>query len=267
MSEIKNWEQIDADMQRGYSYAGANEYDSVAACNEWGKVWSAVVSVMQSNNYKYIDDFDDVFSGMQCIFNWASDYEMELGNAVHEDVSFAKTRIDFCTEYLKYVPDRDELNSLNMRRAIAESYFRMGMEDVGEKEFIRLTSENPTWGWGWIGWADEYSDFSKNRNPGKVIEILSKALKIDGVDEKPEIKSRLRETYEKCGMHKEASSIVIEDRDFGIPLSEIGNFARSAKLTMEEILREPVRKVKIGRNEQCPCGSGKKYKRCCGRNY
>jgi uncharacterized protein len=22
---------------------------------------------------------------------------------------------------------------------------------------------------------------------------------------------------------------------------------------------------KIGRNEPCPCGSGKKYKRCCGR--
>ena len=23
---------------------------------------------------------------------------------------------------------------------------------------------------------------------------------------------------------------------------------------------------KIGRNEPCPCGSGKKYKRCCGVN-
>jgi len=22
--------------------------------------------------------------------------------------------------------------------------------------------------------------------------------------------------------------------------------------------------AKVGRNEQCPCGSGKKYKRCCG---
>ena len=24
--------------------------------------------------------------------------------------------------------------------------------------------------------------------------------------------------------------------------------------------------VKIGRNDPCPCGSGKKYKNCCGRN-
>jgi preprotein translocase subunit SecA len=24
--------------------------------------------------------------------------------------------------------------------------------------------------------------------------------------------------------------------------------------------------VKVGRNDPCPCGSGKKYKKCCGRN-
>ncbi len=26
-----------------------------------------------------------------------------------------------------------------------------------------------------------------------------------------------------------------------------------------------VRIMKIGRNDLCPCGSGKKYKKCCGR--
>ena len=25
-------------------------------------------------------------------------------------------------------------------------------------------------------------------------------------------------------------------------------------------------KTKIGRNDPCPCGSGKKYKKCCGKN-
>ena len=24
---------------------------------------------------------------------------------------------------------------------------------------------------------------------------------------------------------------------------------------------------KIGRNDPCPCGSGKKYKNCCGKNW
>ena len=28
--------------------------------------------------------------------------------------------------------------------------------------------------------------------------------------------------------------------------------------------RQPIRSAKVGRNEPCPCGSGKKYKKCCG---
>ena len=36
----------------------------------------------------------------------------------------------------------------------------------------------------------------------------------------------------------------------------------------EEISSEPYKREgrKIGRNESCPCGSGKKYKKCCGAN-
>ena len=28
--------------------------------------------------------------------------------------------------------------------------------------------------------------------------------------------------------------------------------------------REPARSAKVGRNEPCHCGSGKKFKKCCG---
>ena len=41
-------------------------------------------------------------------------------------------------------------------------------------------------------------------------------------------------------------------------------YGRSAK---PEARKEPVRKTaaeKVGRNDPCPCGSGKKYKKCCG---
>jgi len=27
-----------------------------------------------------------------------------------------------------------------------------------------------------------------------------------------------------------------------------------------------IKAKKVGRNEPCPCGSGKKYKKCCGAN-
>jgi preprotein translocase subunit SecA len=46
--------------------------------------------------------------------------------------------------------------------------------------------------------------------------------------------------------------------------------ASQDKLTFShggESAREPVRRAqkKVGRNQPCPCGSGKKYKKCCGR--
>ena len=33
----------------------------------------------------------------------------------------------------------------------------------------------------------------------------------------------------------------------------------------EDVQQQPVKSQKVGRNEQCPCGSGKKYKQCCGK--
>jgi len=35
-----------------------------------------------------------------------------------------------------------------------------------------------------------------------------------------------------------------------------------------QVIRNPVVRAtpKVGRNEPCPCGSGKKYKQCCGKN-
>jgi SEC-C motif len=36
-------------------------------------------------------------------------------------------------------------------------------------------------------------------------------------------------------------------------------------MQMEKASRRPVRVVSVGRNEPCPCGSGQKWKKCCGR--
>ncbi|HXI09269.1 MAG TPA: SEC-C metal-binding domain-containing protein, partial [Thermodesulfobacteriota bacterium] len=43
-------------------------------------------------------------------------------------------------------------------------------------------------------------------------------------------------------------------------------YSRGEEEPEEEAKEEPVVRMgeKIGRNDQCPCGSGKKYKKCCG---
>jgi preprotein translocase subunit SecA len=40
-----------------------------------------------------------------------------------------------------------------------------------------------------------------------------------------------------------------------------------AMAAAEKEKAKPIRTgPKVGRNDPCPCGSGKKYKHCCGRN-
>jgi len=36
----------------------------------------------------------------------------------------------------------------------------------------------------------------------------------------------------------------------------------------DDLAPEPIKRSheKVGRNDACPCGSGKKYKKCCGIN-
>ena len=58
-----------------------------------------------------------------------------------------------------------------------------------------------------------------------------------------------------------------------IPRAQATERVQVAKPTSEgfasgqPIVRKPVVKtVKVGRNDPCPCGSGKKYKKCCGQN-
>jgi uncharacterized protein YecA (UPF0149 family) len=42
--------------------------------------------------------------------------------------------------------------------------------------------------------------------------------------------------------------------------------AQNEKLVAaQELQKEKTGKASISRNEPCPCGSGKKFKRCCGQ--
>jgi preprotein translocase subunit SecA len=47
-----------------------------------------------------------------------------------------------------------------------------------------------------------------------------------------------------------------------------GDMPAQTDVPAREQKKEPVRRAeaKIGRNDPCPCGSGKKYKNCCGKN-
>lgn len=63
-----------------------------------------------------------------------------------------------------------------------------------------------------------------------------------------------------------AESILVLFRESVLSYARLGLGLSAAAAEVASEVQLPIRSEKIGRNELCPCGSGKKYKRCCGRN-
>ena len=57
-------------------------------------------------------------------------------------------------------------------------------------------------------------------------------------------------------------TIVMNEVCKRIPVWSLGGYTLAENNTYVRSDKE----VKVGRNEPCPCGSGKKYKKCCGKN-
>ncbi|MAT94704.1 MAG: preprotein translocase subunit SecA [Halioglobus sp.] len=93
----------------------------------------------------------------------------------------------------------------------------------------------------------------------EVVKFLSH-VQIQRQDEAEEIERQRREAAERERMayqHAEASALAEET---GRPLPE-GQAPESMETPRTFTREQP----KVGRNEPCPCGSGKKYKQCCGK--
>lgn len=59
-----------------------------------------------------------------------------------------------------------------------------------------------------------------------------------------------------------SADALVEEQDFDPPHADYDLEDRERALTGST---QPVRSKKVGRNQPCPCGSGKKFKKCCGR--
>lgn len=91
--------------------------------------------------------------------------------------------------------------------------------------------------------------FGKTDIAEKLIRQLKRSSPI-GKKEARELENRLQQRYE-----------VVDDDD-----DKFDDFGWITP-TYEQVQQPYVRTMaKIGRNDPCPCGSGKKYKKCCGRN-
>jgi tetratricopeptide (TPR) repeat protein len=280
-----SFEALDDKIQAGYEL---RESGAAAACRVWLEAWNDVLRILDKAGMQSIEQFDERFQGSQSVFNWIQDLESELWNAGLEDRHFLIARIGLCEEGLRRFDTDDDLTTENRRRALAESYYELGETEKAEALYRDWLHLDPCWGWGWIGWADCYRfTRTERRDWSRCEQILREGLSIAGVRDRADIADRLAEALEEQGRGEEAAEFWREAQQSaeteqvsqsvssagrllrqetqvnfgraGLPLSEMSNIAATFRGTSAPVIRQ-----KVGRNEPCTCGSGKKFKKCCG---
>jgi tetratricopeptide (TPR) repeat protein len=241
-------------------------------------------------------EFDARFLGSQSLFNWIQELEMELWNAGLKDRQFLVRRIALCEKALGIFDAGETLMVENCRRALAESCFELGETGKADSLYREWLSADPQWGCGWMGWSDCYQ-FTRTefKDLPRAEALLREGMAIEGVRDFEYLAERLIDLYEEQGrteeageirreveLHKQASQQAIEIlpgakvvsvrktvdlSDEGLPLSELPRLAKLFRAPSAPATggKQKVGQ-KVGRNDPCPCGSGRKFKKCCGQS-
>ncbi len=279
------FELLDDKMQAGYDLLASA--GATAACRTWLDAWNDVLRIFDKSGMQSIHEFDERFRGTQSLFNWIQDLQSELWNAGLEDRQFLTARIAMCEEGLGRFRTDDELMTENRRRALAESYYELGDTASAEALYRGWLHLDPRWGWGWIGWSDCYR-FTRTelRDRVRAEQLLREGLAIADVRDRFDLVERLADLCEEQGRVEEskelrrqakrsaapmetslsvssAGAVLRQKTKFnlggeGLPLRELSNVATMTSSAVT------AGRPKVGRNDPCPCGSGKKFKKCCG---
>ena len=113
-----------------------------------------------------------------------------------------------------------------------------------------------------------------------VMDSLRQSVNLRGYGQKNPVQEFKRESFSmftlllntiNIDMVKAVCSVSLEQTNLK---QEEGELKNQKKLTptktkkplaqSSKIIRKPITQIKVGRNDPCPCGSGKKYKQCHG---
>lgn len=284
--DIPSLEMFDERMQEGYRL---QEQDAAAACDCWLGVWRDFLKILERSGVRSIAEFDEKLRGTQFVSNWLQDLDIALSNASARRPEYHRQRRQWADEFLQRFGGHDAHLTETMRWALGEATWGSGERARTESLFEGWLKEDPQWGWGWIAWSDLHWFPCHNPSPdhARAEQLLQRGLAVPGVRDREELITRLADLYKKRGRPEEAAALAKHATtarttatvlgknqlrlkttfDFGaegLPLDALPQLSAEAR-GQHSALIQSVSPRKVGRNEPCPCGSGRKFKHCCGR--
>lgn len=253
------WDIWDEFVQDGYEKFDKNKREE--GLQLWDKAWEMFQSIMKHTSekvsvYQLMEEQDYVYA----IDGWLQDYEMELGNARKSE-----ERITYCNRILELLDWTDDDNKSCFKSGIADSLFDLGKKDEAFAFYEKWLKEEPQncngiSGYSWI--------LLESGDVQKAYEVVRRVTwGISCQADNSFLFMRAKQLAEYVGKTEES-------KWYQEQLDKFEESVHSWEMGGDEIFDEfmapkqiPVVKAeKVYPNDPCPCGSGKKYKKCCGRN-
>jgi tetratricopeptide (TPR) repeat protein len=270
-----NYRSIDEKINKGYDYL--MQMLTKQACDVWLQAWEEIKSAVKDEGFRDITSLEDKFEWTEYPINYVQDLEDTLYNAGLENKEYVAKRLRYCEELLQLFiwGEDDKLLVENTRRAIAESHYALGETDECDGLFRQWLTEDPLWGWGYIGWADCHGLGTDKvaSNFARAGEIIGEALEIKEIRDREEVLDRAVNIFTVLGQAEKAEKLQkeleeLEHESARSSASKIPLKSPDPKIPLNSpdspATKIPITVVKVGRNDPCPCGSGRKYKKCCG---
>ena len=262
------WDEIADLIDEGWEYAENQDYENMTRC--WLEAWDKTKeNVNQAEIRLGISAVDEATDYEYDIGGWLYEMELELFNAKAHEI-----RIQFCHEVLDtFVWEYDDYGGF--KAAIGESLNALGRRDEGKKWFEDWLEQEPHHPEAINGYAMSLAEEGKAKEAYRLVDQelgdgpctmenealfhsavqLTKALGME--DRLSYYKEQIGKFYEEPAGMDEYGDVI-----FGDDMLDEDTYDGFYPSFHEPVVKPP----KIYPNDPCPCGSGKKYKKCCGKN-
>ncbi|MBX9939077.1 MAG: SEC-C domain-containing protein [Candidatus Obscuribacterales bacterium] len=300
LKDVPCAELIELDVFKGYEiYEDGREEEAAVL---WGEALEGVVKIGRQFGVKNLKDIE-FGAGTLSIYDWIKEVFEELWALALDDPKWMERRRDMAAGLIECFADAEKASKQPAsarddgfwRMAMAESVRELAEEAEFEALFEKWLSEDPTWADGWVFYADSFDE-----TPEKCEALLKRALEHEDLDDKGAVYLCLANHYRMQGNESLAQEYDLRGKE----AFSSGGFARRLGLNEENspedlknsfdnilgkllkmgpaLLQEEARPkaeantstvqarpmpsadTEVGRKQPCPCGSGKKFKRCCG---
>jgi len=194
-------------------------------------------------------DWGEFSKRMEEIFHTAPEWSEEEREGLKYD-SFKEKTLDFVKQEYK---KQDEVNGVETQRQI-EKLILLQIVDSHWKDHL-LSMDHLKEGIGLRGYGQKNPLNEYKREGYELFSAMIETVKTQTVSNLMRVRVVREDDVERMEEERRRRQ---EQEQLRLNKGAAGESASAA---------QPVRREgdKIGRNAPCPCGSGKKYKRCCGR--